>query len=223
MGLPRLAASLFAAIPFSIASGTLLGAPVSKGTKSGAAIMIFIASLLISVDICSRAGKDYKYFIPMTILMFLGIYVPWVLTIDKKPDDKTRTMALPLSGLFASLIVLGVAAAAGGGALTKSESLQGAVITLMYMFVSTSLGYQAVRAKKEPGAKAQSIYMAGLLVLLLMFDILGGVNAPANAANQAERAAHAGLVAERLARGEGVNGLGEAGAQPPTAQEAVPA
>jgi len=144
----------------------------------------------------------------MAVLMFLGIYVPWVLTVDKKPEDKTRTMALPLSGLFASVIVLGVAAAAGGGDITRSASLQGAVITLMYMFVSSSLGYQAVRAKKEPGAKAQSIYMAGLLVLLLMFDVLGARNA-STSANQAE---HSALVAQRKAAGLGENGLGGQGA-----------
>jgi hypothetical protein len=47
----------------------------------------------------------------------------------------------------------------------------------MYVFISSSLGYQSVRAKNDPVAKAQSIYMAGLLVLLTMFDVLGAKNA----------------------------------------------
>jgi len=149
--------------------------------------------MLISVDICSRGNVDFKWGVVMTLVMSFGIYLPWVLTNDKKKKDKTRGMGLALSGLFASLIVLvasafpqartivtkvnGVPNVETVSKITPGESLQGGVITLMYMFVSTSLGYQAVRAKKDPVAKAQSIYMTGLLVLLLMFDILGAHNA----------------------------------------------
>jgi hypothetical protein len=175
-----------------------------NGVLTGAAIMMFILSFLISFDICSRGGRDWKWYGPMTLVLFLGIYVPWVATVDKNP-----TLVLPLSGLFASIIVLGASLSpTADSGVTWSQGLQGGVITLMYMFVSTALGYQAVRAKKDPAAKGQSIYMAGLLVLLLMFDVLGARNA-STSANQAE---HSALVAQRKAAGLGENGLGGQGA-----------
>lgn len=177
MGYGPLFGSWVCAVPFSVASGALLGAPVSKGSKAGAAIMIFISSVLVSYDLCSRAGKGMGYVAPMAILMFLSVYLPWVLAINKDPKNKGRAAALPISGLLYALIaILFSAVMYGSGEVSRSAGLQGAVITLMYVFISTSLGYQSVRAKKDPVAKAQSIYMAGLLVLLTMFDVLGAKN-----------------------------------------------
>ena len=178
MGYGPLFGSWVCAVPFSLASGALLGAPVSKGSKAGSAIMIFISSVLVSYDLCSRAGKGMGYVAPMAILMFLSVYLPWVLTINKDPKNKGRAAALPISGLLYALIaILFSAVMYGSGEVSRSAGLQGAVITLMYVFISTSLGYQSVRAKNDPVAKAQSIYMAGLLVLLTMFDVLGAANA----------------------------------------------
>ena len=174
MSLPPWIGSWICSVPFSVASGALLGAPVSKGTKAGSAFMIFIASILVAYDLCSRAGKPLPWVIGMGIAMFLSVYLPWILTINKDPKNKGRTAALPASGLLFALIALVFSAIMyGSGDVSRSAGLQGAVITLMYVFVSSSLGYQSVRAKKDPVARAQSIYMAGLLVLLTMFDVLG--------------------------------------------------
>lgn len=196
MGYGPLFGSWVCAVPFSVASGALLGAPVSKGSKAGAAIMIFISSVLVSYDLCSRAGKGMGYVAPMAILMFLSVYLPWVLTINKDPKNKGRAAALPISGLLYALIaILFSAVMYGSGEVSRSAGLQGAVITLMYVFISTSLGYQSVRAKKDPVAKAQSIYMAGLLVLLTMFDVLGA---------SAEKVSTSKRAANYLAEGEAV-------------------
>ena len=176
MGLGPLILSWLAAVPGSVASGTLLGAPLSKGSKAGAFIFMFLTSIFIAGDICGRAGKDWKWMAPLAIALTLVAYVPWAASINKDPKNKSRAAALPLSGLLYAVVLMGASLAMYGGEVSKMAGLQGAVITLMYVFISASLGYQAVRAKKDPVARGQSIYMAGLLLLITMFDVLGAKN-----------------------------------------------
>ena len=173
MGLGPLILSWLAAVPGSVASGTLLGAPLSKGSKAGAFIFMFLTSIFIAGDICGRAGKDWKWMAPLAIALTLVAYVPWAASINKDPKNKSRAAALPLSGLLYAVVLMGASLAMYGGEVSKMAGLQGAGITLRYVFISASLGYQAVRAKKDPVARGQSIYMAGLLLLITMFDVLG--------------------------------------------------
>ena len=175
--------SWLAAVPGSIASGSLLGAPVSKGTKAGSFIFIFLTSLFVSMDLASRAGAKIPYVAAMTVMLSLAAYLPWVLTIDKPAKNTSRAAALSISGVLYSVIMLAFAGIMGTDSL--STKLQGGVITLMYVLISTSLGYQSVRAKKDPVARAQTIYMTGLLVLITMFDLLGAARATGNASQPA--------------------------------------
>ena len=154
MGLGPLILSWLAAVPGSVASGTLLGAPLSKGSKAGAFIFMFLTSIFIAGDICGRAGKDWKWMAPLAIALTLVAYVPWAASINKDPKNKSRAAALPLSGLLYAVVLMGASLAMYGGEVSKMAGLQGAVITLMYVFISASLGYQAVRAKKDPVARA---------------------------------------------------------------------
>jgi hypothetical protein len=135
------------------------------------------------MDLAGRAGKKMSYIAAMTVLLSLAAYLPWVMTIDKPAKNTSRAAALSISGVLYSVIMLAFAGIMGTDSL--STNLQGGVITLMYVMISTSLGYQSVRAKKDPVARAQTIYMTGLLVLITMFDLLGAARTSDKAATNA--------------------------------------
>jgi hypothetical protein len=177
MGYGPLLLSWLGAVPGSIASGALLGAPVSAGSKAGAFIFLFLTSIFISMDIGSRAGTKGWAIGLLAVVLTVVAYAPWYASISKDPKNKARAAALPISGILYAVVLMAASLAMYGGEVSRSAGLQGAVITLMYVFISSSLGYQAVRAKSDPVARAQSIYMAGLLLLITLFDVLGAKNA----------------------------------------------
>jgi len=212
-----LIASWLFAVPGSVASGALLGTKVTTASKAGAFIAIFLTSLMISFDICSRAGCTWRTYLPLAAVLSLVAYIPWVLTVKKSEADKTRAAALPFAGLLYSIVLLGTTAFIYGsaGTVSRSAGLQGAVITLMYIFISNSLGYQAVRTKGNPAGKAQTIYMASLLALLTMFDILGA---------SADKVAQAKAMEANVRKGEtGLRNITNAAAEARQVFESSPA
>jgi hypothetical protein len=198
MGLGPLILSWLAAVPGSVASGALLGAPVSAGSKAGAFIFMFLTSIFISMDIGGRAGAPGWKIGLLAVFLTVAAYTPWAATINiKDPKNKSRAAALPLSGLLYAAVLMIASGVMYGGEVSKMAGLQGAVITLMYVFISSSLGYQAVRAKKDPVARGQTIYMAGLLLLITLFDVLGAKNADATSVASAEKKAAEEVVQNR--------------------------
>jgi len=198
MGLGPLLLSWLGAVPGSIASGALLGAPVSAGSKAGAFIFMFLTSIFISMDIGSRAGTKGWAIGLLAVVLTVAAYAPWAASISKDPKNKARAAALPISGILYAVVLMAASLAMYGGEVSRSAGLQGAVITLMYVFISTSLGYQAVRAKKDPVARAQSIYMAGLLLLITLFDVLGAKNAGDAVPTPGSAEANANRLASRV-------------------------
>jgi len=178
--LPALFMSWLAAVPTSFGAGWLL----SQG-KPASVALIFLLSLGISMDIANRAGLEKGMFYGLAGLMAAILtvvsYTPWMVALKKDPKS-AGAKALPISGLLFAVVTL--AFSVGFGFMKQKEGgLQGGLITLMYVFVSGSMGYSGAQAKTNPSAKGNTIYMLGLLVLLTMFDVSGALRAK-NAALQ---------------------------------------
>jgi hypothetical protein len=172
--LPDLLMSWLAAVPTSFGAGWLL----SQG-KPASVALIFLLSLMISMDIANRAGLEKGMFYGLAGLMAAILtvvsYTPWMVALKKDPKS-AGAKALPISGLLFAVVTL--AFAIGFGFMKQKEGgLQGGLITLMYVFVSGSMGYSGAQAKTNPSAKGNTIYMLGLLVLLTMFDVSGALRA----------------------------------------------
>lgn len=172
--LPALLMSWLAAVPTSFGAGWLL----SQG-KPASVALIFLLSLAISMDIANRAGLEKGMFYGLAGLMAAILtvvsYTPWMVALKKDPKS-AGAKALPISGLLFAVVTL--AFAIGFGFVKQKEGgLQGGLITLMYVFVSGSMGYSGAQAKTNPSAKGNTIYMLGLLVLLTMFDVSGALQA----------------------------------------------
>lgn len=177
--LPALLMSWLAAVPTSFGAGWLL----SQG-KPASVALIFLLSLMISMDIANRAGLEKGMFYGLAGLMAAILtvvsYTPWMVALKKDPKSG-GSKALPLSGLLFAVVTL--AFAIGFGFMKQKEGgLQGGLITLMYVFVSGSMGYSGAQAKTNPSAKGNTIYMLGLLVLLTMFDVSGALRPSASSA-----------------------------------------
>jgi hypothetical protein len=136
---------------------------------------------MISMDIANRAGLEKGMFYGLAGLMAAILtvvsYTPWMVALKKDPKS-AGAKALPISGLlFAVVTLIGSLAMAsqGSGSDKFSAGLQGGLITLMYVFIAGSMGYNGAQAKTNPSAKGQTIYMLALLVLLSIFDVAGSL------------------------------------------------
>ena len=180
---PALALSWMTQVPTSFGAGWLM----SQG-KPTAMILIFLLSLAISLDLGNRAGissNSMFYGLGAGLATFLTVasYTPWMVAL-KKDKKSGGAKALPLAGLlFAVVTLLGSVAFAQFGDKKWSASLQGALITLMYVFIAGSMGYNGAQAKTNPSAKGQTIYMLALLILLTLFDVTGSLRDDTKASN----------------------------------------
>ena len=173
---PALALSWMTQVPTSFGAGWLM----SQG-KPAAFALLFLLSLAISMDMANRSNLSGGMFYGLSGLLAsvltVASYTPWMIALKKDPKSG-GSKALPLSGLLFAVVTLigSLALASQGSGLDKfSAGLQGGLITLMYVFIAGSMGYNGAQAKTNPSAKGQTIYMLALLVLLTIFDVAGSL------------------------------------------------
>ena len=183
---PALALSWMTQVPTSFGAGWLM----SQG-KPAAFALLFLLSLAISMDMANRSNLEGGMFYGLSALLAavltVASYTPWMIALKKDPKSG-GSKALPLSGLlFAVVTLIGSLAMAsrGSGSDKFSAGLQGGLITLMYVFIAGSMGYNGAQAKTNPSAKGQTIYMLALLVLLSIFDVAGSLRETKVATNTA--------------------------------------
>jgi len=168
---PALIMSWLGQVPTSFGAGWL----VSQG-KPAAFALILLMSLAISLDMANRAGlgggKFYGLSALMAVLLTVVSFTPWMVALKKDPKSG-GAKAFPISGLLFALVTLAFSIGFNMG--DKMGGLQGGLITLMYVFIVGSIGYNGAQAKVNPSAKGQTLYMLMLFLLLAMFDVSGAL------------------------------------------------
>jgi hypothetical protein len=184
-------------------SGYTLSDTFSKEKTVGAFFAVLLLGFFTSLDIFGRSCIPHPYVLSMVlaIVMALVLVVPWATS----KDDATRRKRLQIIAPCLALLVLLVGVVAGSKGIAAvgttpacpaaggTAGLQGAIMTLMYVAVSASIGSAAADIKKPKmaaAAKGRMMIMGGLLTLLILFDgasmyredIAAKANAAANAA-----------------------------------------
>jgi hypothetical protein len=168
-----MAKSWFTQVPLGFGSGFLL----AQKNIPGAILTSLLTSLFVSMDILGRKDLETIYWpvlLAMTTVLTLTSVVPWAATL-KKPDSRGKQLALPMGvGVAACLCLL--AAMVGTNKGGTSSALLGAIITLMYVLISSSIGWHMGKASAAPPSgtaglhKGWAIYSAIILLLLTLFD-----------------------------------------------------
>ena len=185
-------------------SGYTLSDTFSKEKTVGAFFAVLLLGFFTSLDIFGRSCIPRPYVLSMVlaIVMALVLVVPWATS----KDDATRRKRLQIIAPCLALLVLLVGVVAGTRSVDECKAaggtagLQGAIMTLMYVAVSASIGSAAADIKKPKmaaAAKGRMMIMGGLLTLLILFDgasmyredIAAKANAAKTAAAEAAKAA----------------------------------
>jgi hypothetical protein len=158
-------------VPLGFGSGFLL----AKQNIPGAVLVSMLTSLFVSMDILGRKkleGSFWPVLFGMTTVLTLVSVVPWASTL-KKPTSSGKQMSLPL-GITAAAVICLLAAMIGNNKTTMSESLLGAIITLMYVLLSGSIGWHRAKATGPTAAlhNGWALYSTIILLLLTLFDVI---------------------------------------------------
>jgi len=158
-------------------SGYMLNDTFSKEKTVGAFFVVLLLGFFTSLDIFGRSCIPHPYVLSMVlaIVMALVLVVPWATS----KNDATRRKRLQIIAPCLALLVLLVGVVAGRWSAEDcpvsggTAGLQGAIMTLMYVTVSVSIGSAAADIKKPKmaaAAKGRMMMMGGLLALLILFD-----------------------------------------------------
>jgi hypothetical protein len=168
-----MAKSWFTQVPLGFGSGFLL----AQKNIPGAILTSLLTSLFVSMDILGRKELENTYWpvlLAMTTVLTLTSVVPWAATL-KKPDSRGKQLALPMGvGVAACLCLL--AAMVGTNKDGTNSALLGVIITLMYVLISSSIGWHMGKASTAPASgtsglhKGWAIYSTIILLLLTLFD-----------------------------------------------------
>jgi len=183
-------------VPLGFGSGFLL----AKQNVPGAVFAALLTSLFVSMDILGRkeiANSYWPALLAMTTVLTLTSVVPWAATL-KKPTSRGKQLSLPLGvGVAACLCLL--AAMVGPNKTSQSGSLLGAIITLMYVLISSSIGWHAGKVSGASGYASGGGQNGGKGGSGTMTDAPSSQPAPdapssqpAPAASSSNRALHAG-------------------------------
>jgi hypothetical protein len=194
--LGAMAGSWITQVPLGAGSGFLL----AKQNIPGAVFAALLTSLFVSMDILGRkdlANNYWPVLLGMTTVLTLTSVVPWAATL-KKPMSRGKQLSLPLGvGVAACLCLL--AAMVGPNKTSQSGSLLGAIITLMYVLISSSIGWHAGKVSGTSGYASGGGQNGGKGGSGTMTDAPSSQPAPdapssqpAPAASSSNRALHAG-------------------------------
>jgi hypothetical protein len=187
-------------------SGYTLSDTFSKEKTVGAFFAVLLLGFFTSLDIFGRSCMPHPYILSMVlaIVMALVLVVPWATSKNDATRRKRLQIIAPCLALLVLLVgvVAGTRSAEGCPAAGGTAGLQGAIMTLMYVAVSASIGSAAADIKKPKmaaAAKGRMMIMGGLLALLILFDGASmyreDITAKANAAAEAKaNAANAATV-----------------------------
>jgi hypothetical protein len=184
-------------------SGYMLSDTFSKEKTVGTFFVVLLLGFFTSLDIFGRSCIPHPYVLSMVLacVMALVLVVPWATS----KNDATRRKRLQIIAPCLALLVLLVGVVAGRWfiegcpASGGTAGLQGAIMTLMYVTLSASIGSAAADIKKPKmaaAAKGRMMMMGGLLVLLIFFDVASMKRESNEAANEAEKKAE--RAAERV-------------------------
>ena len=169
-------------------SGYMLNDTFSKEKTVGTFFVVLLLGFFTSLDIFGRSCIPRPYVLSMVLacVMALVLVVPWATS----KNDATRRKRLQIIAPCLALLVLLVGVVAGRWVIAAADKgttptcpasggtagLQGAIMTLMYVTLSASIGSAAADIKKPKmaaAAKGRMMMMGGLLALLILFDGAG--------------------------------------------------
>lgn len=158
--------ALAASILTQTGSGFGVGALLAQGNAAGASLLIAIASFIFVIDVYMRYAKDknLSWILIGTILLSALALIPYNV-MKSKGKGKTQAAAIPTMAAVWTVGALVFGAATAGWA---AGPMQGVLISIMYMALSSLAGYNM--QNKAPGT---AVFAGCLWALLLLFDILG--------------------------------------------------
>jgi hypothetical protein len=161
-------------VPLGFGSGFLL----AKQNVPGAVFSALLASLFVSMDILGRKDLGARYWpvlLGMTTVLTLTSVVPWAATL-KKPASRGKQLSLPLGvGVAACLCLLAAMVGVNKAGISTGASLLGAIVTLMYVLISSSIGWHMGKVSGNSDRALHAgwaIHSAIILILLTLFDFI---------------------------------------------------
>jgi len=98
---------------------------------------------------------------------------------DKKAAGSS---AIPVSAALWTIAVLIYGAVVNKGSF--ATSVQGMIVSIMYVYLSSFMGYNMNAAKKDPAARASALFSMVVYFMLLIFDSVGLKNSLSAAASK---------------------------------------
>ncbi len=156
-------------------SGFGVGAMLARGNQAGVSGLVALASFIFAGDVALRyipeAVKDRNplwWWLGGTLLLSAMALIPYnVIKSTGKGKGKSAAAAIPTMAsawTFAALLLTYLVARGG----QINAALQGSIISIMYMALSSLAGYNMQGKNAGMGA-----FAAALWGLLLIFDVLG--------------------------------------------------
>jgi len=175
----------FANLVISAAQAGLAGgsaASLRKGAAKGAGsaglfFLLLGLSFFIVLDYNSRfspvtgTGKTVGLFVFGSLVLTASGFVPYM-TMSRKGNAKAKSAApgasMAVYLLVSGLMGLGLGRIGGADGVTQSV-----ILTNMYVLLGSILGFNALAAKSDTGARSNSVMAALGLILLALFDAMG--------------------------------------------------
>jgi hypothetical protein len=166
-------------IEAALAAG--VGAMIAKdkpatqaGTMTALALLVLALAGVLGADYIIRGGPKNKYIAPVLLFIFgLGSFFTYF-GIRRAKNDKAKGISGSLAGLvfmFGSIVA---------GKLSNNN-LQTIIISNMYVLLGGIIGYSGQQSTKDKAAMGNQVLAGTALLLLLVFDGIGAINAkPAN-------------------------------------------
>jgi hypothetical protein len=122
-------------------------------------------------------GKRFMYALALATAASGFAFIPYFIMSPKSKrkdasakDKREGTLGIPVAAVVWLLIMLATGSwFAGWGA----GPLQGMIISLMYMALSSFMGYNVNASKKDPKARGSTLFALAIYVLLLAFALAG--------------------------------------------------
>jgi hypothetical protein len=160
--------SMVKSLALTVPSSFLAGAALSKRNLPRAVPAVFLTIVLMSYDGLSRNGMSFRNIALVSLLISLVSIVPWAATYK---DPKASEAVLPWSLGAASLLFL-IWVTFTSAPDNKPDAARGALIALMYAYLSGSIGWHGAQAQKSPLHRGWSLYSVALFIILFIFDFI---------------------------------------------------
>jgi hypothetical protein len=160
--------SMVKSLALTVPSSFLAGAALSKRNLPRAVPAVFLSIVLMSYDGLSRNGVSFRNIALVSLFISLLGIVPWAATYK---DPKVSEAVLPRSlGAASLLFLIWVTFTSPQG--NKTDAARGALIALMYAYLSGSIGWHGAQAQKSPLHRGWSLYSVALFIILFIFDFI---------------------------------------------------